>query len=132
MVVYLSSFYLWYQFFMLYKLYWAMRSNSRKNPNQRERQITDFVRIIIELLICGLVLILGIFLWITGNVATLTFRNSRLLIRSGECVAQAHLVLNVIFLKRIREFTFPKGQGTTIDVPQISRQVEMTAEQTSQ
>jgi hypothetical protein len=132
MVVYLSSFYLWYQFFMLYKLYRAMRNNSRKNPDQQERQMIDFVRIIIELFICGLVLILGIVLWISGSVLPLTVRNSRLLIRSGECVAQGHLVLNVIFLKRIREFTFPKRQNKTIEVPEFSRQMEMTADHHSQ
>jgi hypothetical protein len=106
-------FYLWYQIFIVTKLYQSMQQSAKKD-RIKTQNTSAYIQFTCKLILLGIYQVLGAILWGWGYMGTTGSYKDAVLIRTGECVAQSHLVLNVLFIKAVKEFKFPSKNPSTI------------------
>jgi hypothetical protein len=106
-------FYLWYQIFLVTKLYQSMQQSTKKHDIKSQNTIA-YVQFTCKLLFLGIYQLLGVIVWGWGYMGSMNREKDMILIRTGECIAQSHLVWNVLFIKAIKEFTFPTRTPTVV------------------
>jgi hypothetical protein len=109
---YIGFFYLWMQIFLVTKLYQTMQKSAKKEI-VKDRNTIAYVQFIAKLLLVALCQYLGAVLWGWGYIGTDQVVRDRMLIRIGENIGQFHLVLNVLYIKAIKEFKFPAKVPST-------------------
>jgi hypothetical protein len=111
MAMFIALFYLWYQIFLVTKLYQSMQQSAKVAKIKNQNSIA-YVQLISQLVFLGLYQYVGVFIWGWGYVGTQNRNRDRMLVRVGESIGQSHLVLNVLFIKAIKKFTFPSKTST--------------------
>jgi hypothetical protein len=107
--LFIGLFYLWYQVFLVTKLYQSMQQSTKKH-NIKSQNTTAYVQLISKLVLLSLCQYIGGVIWGWGFLGTQNpsqnLTRDRMLVRVGESIGQSHLVLNVLFIKFIKKFTF--------------------------
>jgi hypothetical protein len=108
-----------------------MKANLAKKKLLEEKKTQDYVKLMLEFVVHGSILMFGLLLWGFGvgyESPSFSIVLKRMLIRGGELICQVHCVVSVLFFKQLRDFRFKTEQGklpVAKEVP-AARPVEKT------
>jgi hypothetical protein len=118
--LFISLFYFWYQIFLVTKLYQSMQQCAKLAKRKSQNSIA-YIQLICKLVFLSLYQYVGLCIWGWGFWGTQNssqnLTRDRMLVRIGESIGQSHLVLNVLFIKAIKEFRFPTPTKTPSPPP---------------